>query len=136
MEEFLSAAAKVKELIGKVKINLAINAVCGLSGELLAKCLSPGGLHLTYGVMSQQPMNISGGQLLFKDISYQGWHLNKLKVQKDKYEEMWKWLVSAMIHGKVTTTAVDTVYSLKEAKDAVKHAFSSARSGKILFKCS
>ena len=28
-------------------IRLAINAVCGLSGELLAKCLAPGGTILT-----------------------------------------------------------------------------------------
>ena len=42
-ESFAAAAAAVCEATGGAPIQLACNAVCGLSGELLAKCLSSGG---------------------------------------------------------------------------------------------
>jgi trans-2-enoyl-CoA reductase len=74
-EAFAAAAAAVKLATGGAKLKLACNAVCGLSGELLAKCLAPGGTILTYGVMSREPMSVSGGQLLFKDLTYKGFHL-------------------------------------------------------------
>ena len=74
VEAFAAAAAAVKvALPAGSKIRLALNAVCGLSGELLAKCLAPGGTILTYGVMSREPMSVSGGQLLFKGLTYKGW---------------------------------------------------------------
>ena len=92
--EFQSAAAEVKQATGGAKIRVALNAVCGLSGELLAKCLAPGGSILTYGVMSQEPMSVSGGQLLFKDITYKGFHVGKWKASNpDDYAQMWEFLV-------------------------------------------
>jgi len=134
-EKLAETAARIKNLIGRATVKLAINAVCGLSGELLAKCLSTGGVHLTYGVMAQEPMTVSGGQLLFKDITYKGWHLQKLRANPKAYEDMWEWLIDAIMNEKVTASSIDSIFPLSQAKAAVERAFSNQRNGKVLFQC-
>eukprot|EP01013_Petalomonas_cantuscygni_P033145 TRINITY_DN59978_c0_g1_i1.p1 TRINITY_DN59978_c0_g1~~TRINITY_DN59978_c0_g1_i1.p1 ORF type:complete len:382 (+),score=62.42 TRINITY_DN59978_c0_g1_i1:71-1216(+) len=78
------------------KVTLALNAVCGPSGELLGRALSAGGTHLTYGVMGRAPMSVAGGQLLFKGLTYRGWHLGGFlrATPKAAVEEMWRMLLT------------------------------------------
>ena len=198
-ETFLAAAAAVKEKTGGAKIKIALNAVCGLSGELLAKCLAPMGkwrhfvvyawqhagirfvarcafiaciyacrrtaslacnlqrrintarttelirlcMHtagkiLTYGVMSREPMSVSGGQLLFKGISYLGWHMHgfNASITEEEKETMWEWVLKAAADGSLSSPPIDSVHPLADVKAAVARAFESRRNGKVLLQLS
>jgi len=131
-----AAAAEVKKATGGAKIKLALNGVCGLSGELLAKCLAPGGDILTYGVMSQEPMSVSGGQLLFKAITYRGWHLGQLMADKAAFDECFEFCASKFESGEMQAATVEEVFDLKDVVTAVTKSHESKRSGKILLRCS
>lgn len=135
-EAFAAAAEAVKIATGNAKIGLACNAVCGLSGELLAKCLAPGGTILTYGVMSREPMSVAGGQLLFKDLTYKGFHLGSWSARNaDKLPGMWEFLIEAVASGSFVFPPIDSEWPLANIKEAVARAFESQRSGKVLLRC-
>ena len=109
----VAAAAQVKEATGGAKIGLALNGTCGECSKLLLKCLATGGTMLTsdfprpflsamqavstkrggrYGAMSRAPVQVGGGQLIFKDLRLQGFHLgiwNKQHGTPGRLEEMW-----------------------------------------------
>ena len=54
---------------------LALDCVCGEAATAAAKALAPGGTLVVYGAMSQQPLTISPGQLIFRDIRVRGFWL-------------------------------------------------------------
>merc|ERR1711907_600880 len=106
-EKFAAAAAKIQEVTGKAKIRLALNAVCGLSGELLAKCLAPSSTILTYGVMGREPMSVAGGQLLFKQITYAGFHLGGWsRAHPEEQDPMWDFLIKHVADGSMQFPAI------------------------------
>ena len=114
-DDVVAAAAQVKEATGGAKIGLALNGTCGECSKLLLKCLATGGTMLTYtarllafvrtsrvdqevdaggryGAMSRAPVQVGGGQLIFKDLRLQGFHLgiwNKQHGTPERLEEMW-----------------------------------------------
>lgn len=51
---------------------LALNCVGGSAALAVTKPLRPGGVMVTYGGMSQQPVSIPTSLLIFKDISFRG----------------------------------------------------------------
>ena len=55
---------------------------------------------------------------------------------KKAMQECWKFLLDAVMAGKITPAAVEKVYELKDVKQAVHHAFQSKRNGKIVLKLS
>ena len=135
-EAFEAAAAAVKLATGGAQIKLACNAVCGLSGELLAKCLAPGGTILTYGVMSREPMSVAGGQLLFKNLTYKGFHLGAWTANNTaSLPAMWDFLIEAVASGAFVFPSVDSEWPLTKIKEAVARAFESQRNGKVLLRC-
>jgi len=114
---------------------LALNAVCGESGLLLAKSLGDGGAHVTYGAMSKKPLTLPGGLLIFKDVRYSGFWLTRWRKQtpSTKIISEYQKLASFMEQGSLTIP-VDQVFSLSEARKALTRAQEGRRSGKVVFK--
>ena len=118
-------------------IRLALNAVGGDSAVSLARCLSEGGLHITYGSLGPQSFEVPIALLVYHDISFRGFDLNAWLTRQSPaaMARMWKLLVT-LTHKGDLSVPIDQTYPLSEVVPAVKHAMSDERIGKVLFKIS
>ena len=55
---------------------LALNCVGGESATTQAKMLAPGGVHVTYGGLSRQPVTVPTPVLIFRDVSVRGFWIS------------------------------------------------------------
>jgi trans-2-enoyl-CoA reductase len=115
-------------------IRLALNAVGGESAVRMAKTLAPEATIVTYGAMSLQPMCIPNGMLIFKNLRFTGFWVNKWYdgATPDQRAETFAPLFEMAKRG-LLRTKVEKIYSLAEAKAAVTHAAQGKRGGKIVF---
>jgi NADPH:quinone reductase-like Zn-dependent oxidoreductase len=119
----------------RAKIQLALNAVGGENAVRMAKSLAPEATIVTYGAMSLQPMSIPNGMLIFKNLLFTGFWVNKwydgatAKQRADTFAPLFDMAQRGLLHAKVEKT-----YPLEEAQAAIAHASRNKRSGKIVFK--
>jgi len=112
---------------------LALNAVGGESATLLAKCLANAGHHVTYGAMSKQSLKLPNGYLIFKDLTFHGfwmtrWYKQAAVADRDKlFTDL-----AQLFNGGKLQIAVEKIYPLSQAREAVTAALQEKRGGKIL----
>ncbi|MFZ1218055.1 MAG: 2-enoyl thioester reductase domain-containing protein, partial [Chthoniobacterales bacterium] len=125
---------EVAAAIGKAPIRLALNAVGGENALRVAKCLGSDGTMVTYGAMSLQPLSIPNGMLIFKNLRFTGFWVNKWydAATPEQRAETFAPLFEMAKRGLLRTT-VEKTYPLTEAKAAIAHASRDKRSGKIVF---
>jgi trans-2-enoyl-CoA reductase len=126
---------QVAEATGGAKLRLAFNSVGGESALNLANTLANGGVIVTFGAMSKQPLRIPNGLLIFKDLSWRGfwltrWYQNATIQERDA---MFAQLIPLAQSG-ILKTKIERTYALAEAKAAITRALEGKREGKILFK--
>jgi trans-2-enoyl-CoA reductase len=118
----------------RAKIRLALNAVGGESAVRMAKALAPDATIVTYGAMSLQPMSIPNGMLIFKNLRFTGFWVNKwydgatAQQRAETFAPLFDMAQRGLLHSKVEKT-----YPLEEAQAAIAHASQNKRSGKIVF---
>jgi len=119
---------------GGAPIRLALNAVGGESARRMAKTLASDATMVTYGAMSLQPLMIPNGMLIFKNLNFTGFWVNKWydratpKKRAETFASLFEMARRGLLRAKVEKT-----YSLGEATEAVRHAMQNKRSGKIVF---
>lgn len=125
---------EVAERTGGAAIRLALNAVGGKSALQLAKALAPGGMIVTYGAMSLQPLNIPNGMLIFKNLIFTGFWVNKWyeAASQAQRSETFAPLFEMAKRG-LLRARVEKTYPLAEALAAVAHSAQGKRKGKIVF---
>ena len=118
----------------RAPIRLALNAVGGDSAVRMAKALAPAATIVTYGAMSLQPMCIPNGMLIFKNLHFTGFWVNKWydSASPDQRSETFAPLFEMAQRG-LLRTKVEKTYPLSEAKAAVAHAAQGKRGGKVVF---
>lgn len=116
-------------------IRLALNAVGGDHALRMAKTLSAEATIVTYGAMSLEPMCIPNGMLIFKNLRFTGFWVNKWYdgATAEQRAETFAPLFEMARRG-LLQTKVEKTYPLDEAKAAVAHAAQGKREGKILFR--
>jgi len=125
---------EVAAATGRAPIRLALNAVGGDNALRVAKCLASDGTMVTYGAMSLEPLSISNGMLIFKNLRFTGFWVNKwydaaTPEQRAKtFAPLFEMAQRGLLKSKVEKT-----YPLSEAKAAIAHASQNKRSGKIVF---
>eukprot|EP00127_Corallochytrium_limacisporum_P006294 Clim_evm5s225 gene=Clim_evmTU5s225 len=121
---------------GTGKAKLGLNGVGGESCKEMAKCLEEFAYVLTYGAMSLKPLTIPNGFLIFKGMTFQGFHLGMYMPRKSQEEIqiMYDYLI-AMIKEGTLDVPIDAFFSLDQGKECVARAFESARGGKAVFRC-
>jgi trans-2-enoyl-CoA reductase len=118
----------------RAEIRLALNAVGGESAIRMAKTLAPDATIVTYGAMSLQPMSIPNGMLIFKNLRFTGFWVNKwydgatAQQRAETFAPLFDMAQRGLLHAKVEKT-----YPLEEAQAAIAHASKNKRSGKIVF---
>jgi trans-2-enoyl-CoA reductase len=125
---------EVAAATGKAPIRLALNAVGGENALRVAKCLASDGTMVTYGAMSLQPLMIPNGMLIFKNLRFTGFWVNKWydAATPEQRAETFKPIFEMAKCG-LLRTKVEATYALSEAKAAVAHASQNKRAGKIIF---
>lgn len=118
---------------GKAPIRLALNAVGGENGLRVAKCLASDGTMVTYGAMSLQPLCIPNGMLIFNNLRFTGFWVNKWyeAATAQQRAETFAPLFEMAKRG-LLRTKVEKTYPLSEAQTAIAHASRNKRSGKIV----
>jgi trans-2-enoyl-CoA reductase len=116
------------------RVRLAFNAVGGESALRLASALSRQGVLVTYGAMGRQPMRIPNGLLIFKNLVWTGfwisaWYRHATDEEvRDMFASIFPLLASGALAVPVAAT-----YPLDQFREAIQHASSDRRPGKILF---
>src|SRR5437016_13076605 len=125
---------EVAAATGKAPIRLALNAVGGENGLRVAKCLVSDGTMVTYGAMSLQPLCIPNGMLIFKNLRFTGFWVNKWydAATSQQRAETFAPLFDMAKRG-LLRTKVEKTYPLSEVHAAIAHASQNKRSGKIVF---
>jgi NADPH:quinone reductase-like Zn-dependent oxidoreductase len=105
-----------------------------LSGQLL-KALKPLSTLLVYGALSMEPLQVPGGQLIFKSTTVKGFWLTDWKrhTPKPERDRVLSELLAAMAEGHITPP-VEAVYPLSRFREAIPHATLSGRRGKVLLR--
>jgi trans-2-enoyl-CoA reductase len=118
----------------RAPMRLALNAVGGENALRVAKCLASDGTMVTYGAMSLEPLTIPNGMLIFKNLRFTGFWVNKwydaatAAERAETFAPLFDMAKRGLLQSKVEKT-----YPLAEAKAAVAHASQNKRRGKIVF---
>jgi NADPH:quinone reductase-like Zn-dependent oxidoreductase len=118
----------------RAPIQLALNAVGGDNALRVAKCLASDGTMVTYGAMSLEPLCIPNGMLIFKNLRFTGFWVNKWydaatpELRAETFAPLFEMAKRGLLRSKVEKT-----YPLSEAKAAIAHASQNKRSGKVVF---
>jgi mitochondrial enoyl-[acyl-carrier protein] reductase / trans-2-enoyl-CoA reductase len=118
----------------RAPIRLALNAVGGDNGLRVAKCLASDGTMVTYGAMSLEPLCIPNGMLIFKNLRFTGFWVNKWydaatpQQRAETFAPLFEMAKRGLLRSKVEKT-----YPLSDARAAVVHASQNKRGGKIVF---
>lgn len=126
---------RVKDATGGANIRLAFNSVGGESALHIANTLATGGIIVTFGAMSKQPLRIPNGLLIFKDLSWRGFWLTRWykETGREERDAMFESLVPLLRSGKLKSK-IEKTYPLSRAKEAIARAMEGKRDGKILFR--
>ncbi|HSP45016.1 MAG TPA: 2-enoyl thioester reductase domain-containing protein [Chthoniobacterales bacterium] len=117
----------------RAPIRLALNAVGGENALRVAKCLASDGTMVTYGAMSLEPLSVPNGMLIFKNLRFTGFWVNKwydaatAEQRAETFAPLFEMAKRGLLRSKVEKT-----YPLTEAKAAVAHASQNKRAGKIV----
>lgn len=124
----------VAEATKGAPIRLALNAVGGESALRLAKTLAADATMVTYGAMSLEPLTIPNGMLIFKNLKFTGFWVNKWYDNASPEERSATFVrLFEMAQRGLLRTEVEKSYSLGEAVAAVTQAMRNERSGKVVF---
>jgi trans-2-enoyl-CoA reductase len=116
-------------------IRLGLNAVGGESALRLAKVVAPEATIVTFGAMGLQPVRVPNGMLIFKNLHFTGFWVNKWYEQAsaEARRETFAPLIDLTQRG-LLETKVERAYSLGDFREAVARANEGKRAGKIIFR--
>jgi len=122
------------KLTGGAPIKLALNAVGGESVGRLCRAVAPGGVVVTYGGVTAEPMRFPTRFLIFNDIQLRGFWLDRwVRAQPAGEVEAMMEKTFALLREGVMAQPVAARYPLGEWRAALEHAFRAGKGGKVLF---
>jgi NADPH2:quinone reductase len=123
---------RVRALVGKASILRAVDSVGGEDGGRLTSLLAEGGMLMSFGAMSNKPLVISSGDLIFRQISVKGFWGARRMASTDKAElgRLIGELVRLAASGELRL-AVDERFAVADAAAAAAASDRPGRSGKI-----
>ena len=123
---------RAKEMTGGAPIVAALDSVGGEESGHLLHLLGEGGLLMTFGALSNQPMVVSSGDLIFKQATIKGFWAAKLRTgpRRDEIPGAIGELVRLAADGALKLT-VERAYPLDQAAEAAAASNRPGRMGKI-----
>lgn len=125
----------VAEATKGAPIRLGLNQVGGESALRVAKVVAAEATIVTIGAMSLRPLTMPNGLLIFKNLHFTGFWVNKWyeRASAEERRETFAALIDLARRG-LLETKVERAYSLGEFREAVARAGEGRREGKILFR--
>ncbi len=125
---------RVQAITGGAPILRAVDSVGGEAANQLAELLAPGGRLVSFGAMSNQPLEISSGLLIFRRITVSGfWAAVRTGELGSKLGEMIGELITMAASGELRLP-VDGVFPLEKAAEAAAASDRPGRGGKVVLK--
>ncbi|HEX4086763.1 MAG TPA: zinc-dependent alcohol dehydrogenase family protein [Chthoniobacteraceae bacterium] len=125
---------QIGALISFGRARLALNAVGGESALRLANSLTREGVVVTYGAMGRQPMRIPNGLLIFKNLVWTGfWITAWYKHASEEETSAMFDAIFPLLSSGALSVPIAASYPLDQYAEAIRHASSQGRAGKILF---
>ena len=124
---------QVREICGENSPKLACNAVGGDSALRLMDAIAEQGQHITFGAMSMRSLKVPNKFLIFKRIQLHGLWVTKWLEANDHptiqtaYHRLAEWVAKGQLN-----QAIDTIYKPEQITQAITHATTDKRQGKIL----
>ena len=127
------AVEEIGKLTNGKGCTLALNSVGGRSAIRLAKCLCDGAVHITFGAMDGSHVRFPTRNLIFNDIRFVGFWLDRWRKKKSINEI--RTAIDEVLQPLALTEIrhpVDSIFNLSEFKEAFSRN-SESRFGKVLF---
>lgn len=126
---------RVHDATGNADIKLAIDAVAGPIVARLADCLGEGGIVVNYGLLSGRNCELTSEQVVFKGITLTGFWLAKIMrgMSYDEIAAMYDTLAARIADGTLAVP-VEARYPLADIQEALRHAGTYGRDGKVLLR--
>ncbi|PVM86103.1 alcohol dehydrogenase [Caulobacter radicis] len=126
---------KVAELTGGAPIKAAVDSIGGTASGDMADLLGENGLLVSFGSMTGEPMQISSGAVIFKQLTVKGFWGSTVSANMapDLRRKLIGELLTQVATGKLKLPA-DGVYGLDQAADAVKASLTPGKTGKVLLR--
>ena len=130
-DKLREAAAAATE---KEPIRLGINQVGGESALRMAKVVAPEAIIVTIGAMSLKPLTLPNGLLIFKNLHFTGFWVNKWYEQATAADRAATFShIFDLARRGLLKTKIERTYSLPDFREAIARASQGERAGKILF---
>lgn len=126
---------RVRALTGGAPIRAGVDSVGGKAAGQILSLLGEGGLLVSFGTMSGGAMEVSSGNLIFKQATIKGFWGAKVSAAMsaaDKARLMAE-LIRLVIAGKVLLP-VGAIYGLDQVKEAMAASLAPGKTGKILLR--
>jgi len=126
---------QVRALAGDAPIVAAIDSVGGTASGDLLSLLGDDGLLVSFGTMTGEPMQISSGDLIFKQAVVKGFWGAKVSaaMPADERQRLFGELMRLVITGAVQLP-VEAIFPLDRIGDAVRASLAPGKAGKVLLK--
>lgn len=127
-----SLTKKVKEIFPD-GMDYVFDAVGGEQGAKALNCLRSGGKMLVFGLLSQEPIPLHSGVLIFKKLQVEGWWLSSwwAELGFEGIQKAIKAVFTLLIQQEVTLD-IQATYPLAQFKEAIEAYQKPGRIGKIL----
>lgn len=126
---------KVKALTGDAPIRAGIDSIGGSSANDIAELLADDGLMVSFGSMTGEPMQISSGPVIFKQLTIKGFWGSKVigSLSREDRLRLMGELVDLVANGKILLP-VEATYDLTDISQAVRTSLASGKAGKVLLR--
>ncbi|HTB64405.1 MAG TPA: zinc-dependent alcohol dehydrogenase family protein [Opitutales bacterium] len=122
----------IAKLTGGAPVKLALNAVGGESVGRLCRAVAAGGVVVTYGGVTAEPMKFPTRFLIFNDLRLRGFWLDQwVRQNPEEARKMMDEIFSLLRKG-VLAQPVAARYPLAEWRAALEHAFRNGKGGKVM----
>ena len=123
---------KIFRISGGKGIASAIDCVGGKVGTEVLKCLSPRGVSIVYGYMSEEPIQIDG-RIIFSEAQVRGFWLARWlnRASAEHQKAIMERIVKHFVSGEFNSV-IDSRFDLADYAAMIKKATSPGRKGKIV----
>jgi len=126
---------RVREIVGDAPIVAGVDSVGGAAAGDVVSLLAEDGVLVVFGAMASPTLEISSGDVIFKQVVVKGFWGSKVfpAMDADKRARLMGELVSGIASGTLTLP-VEKVYGLDEISDAARASAEPGRRGKVLLR--
>jgi trans-2-enoyl-CoA reductase len=124
---------RVQVATNGAEISLAFDGTAGAATDRMAACLSRGGLVVSYGAVSRDPIQLSVLQTVFRGIRLRGFWLYPWKRKDTVRTNNWLRELAEDFEASRLITEVAGEFTLGQWREALELAASSDRNGRVVF---